>query len=292
MRAWDRETKGGMTIYPVIMCGGAGTRLWPVSTQDHPKQFRRLVTDKSVFQDTVLRFSTGECAGLFGPPIVISNGRYEGLIREQLDEIGVAPAAIILEPAARNTAAVAAIAARFIERLDPDALGILLPSDHFIGKPDIFCRAVQAAAATAQAGRIVTFGIHPASPETGFGYIQAGEPIGNDIRKVSAFREKPDLETAIQYLADGAYSWNAGIFLFSPETLVAELKTHAPDVLDDARAAATDADKEGREHRPDGLLIGLVVLFIDRDLNAFITHDSILSRFENRARVSRLSVLI
>lgn len=231
-----------MKIYPVIMCGGAGTRLWPVSTQDNPKQFHPLVTDRSVFQDTVLRFSTGEHAAAFAPPVVISNGRHERLVEQQLAEIGVSPAAIILEPVGRNTAAVAALAAKFVQDLDPGALAILLPSDHFIGKPDAFCKAVLDAAGTAQAGRIVTFGIQPTRPDTGFGYIQAGEPLSGRIRKVAAFREKPDFETASRYIADGDYSWNAGIFLFAPETMLAELRAHAPDVLDRAGAALAAAD--------------------------------------------------
>ena len=225
-----------MRIYPVIMCGGAGTRLWPVSTQGHPKQFHRLVTDKTVFQDTVLRLKGDE----FEPPVIISNQRYAGLIRDQLAEIGVIPGAVILEPMARNTAAVAAVAARHIAEKDPDGLALLLPSDHFIGQPEVFAAAVTEAARMAKSGYITTFGIKPDRPETGFGYIQRGDPISGSLYEVTEFREKPDLETAAKYIADPAFSWNAGIFLFPASLMLDELETHAPDILD-AASAALDA---------------------------------------------------
>lgn len=228
-----------MRIYPVIMCGGAGTRLWPVSTQAHPKQFHRLVTDKTVFQDTVLRLG-GEA---FAAPIVISNQRYAGLIREQLAEIGVEAGAVILEPEARNTAAVAAVAARHIAEKDPDGLALLLPSDHFIGQPDVFVDAVRTAANTAKSGYVTTFGIKPDRPETGFGYIQRGEAIADALYTVTEFKEKPNLETAVKYIADPAFSWNAGIFLFPASLMIDELEALAPDILD-AASAALDAAAE------------------------------------------------
>ena len=235
-----------MRIYPVIMCGGAGTRLWPVSTQAHPKQFHPLVTDKTVFQDTVLRVR-GEA---FAPPVIISNQRYAGLIADQLAAIGVAPSAIILEPEARNTAAVAAVAARYIARQDPDGLALLLPSDHFIGQPDVFVDAVLAAAQTAKSGFIATFGIRPDRPETGFGYIQRGEAIGGPLHAVAGFKEKPNLETATEYIQDPTFSWNAGIFLFPASLMTDELETLAPDVLDAATAALDGAQDTG-----NGLLL-------------------------------------
>ena len=225
-----------MRIYPVIMCGGAGTRLWPVSVQAHPKQFHRLVTDKTVFQDTVLRLKGDD----FAAPIVISNQRYAGLIREQLAEIGVEPGAVILEPMARNTAAVAAVAARHIAETDPDGLALLLPSDHFIGQPDVFVSAVTEAARMAKSGYITTFGIKPNRPETGFGYIQRGNTIDGSLYEVTEFKEKPNLETATKYIADPAFSWNAGIFLFPASLMLDELEQHAPDILD-AASAALDA---------------------------------------------------
>jgi mannose-1-phosphate guanylyltransferase/mannose-6-phosphate isomerase len=232
-----------MAIHPVIMCGGAGTRLWPVSNQACPKQFHRLVSDKTVFQETVLRFAGAE--GFHAQPVIISNAAYAGLIADQLAAIGVTPAAILLEPEGRNTAAVAAVAARFLADAFPDGLGLLVPSDHFIGRPDVFLGAVRAAAPVAADGFITTFGIAPSRPDTGFGYIQSGAPLSGPVARVAAFKEKPDAATAAAYLASGAYSWNAGIFLFSPRTMLAELAAHAPAILEQSAAALALARTDG-----------------------------------------------
>lgn len=234
-----------MSIHPVIMCGGAGTRLWPASDTARPKQFHRLVSEKSVFQETILRFRAPDCAFDFADPIIISNAAYADLIEAQLAEIGVSASAILLEPMGKNTAAVAAMAARHIADRFPDALGLLVPSDHYIGRPKVFTDAVRAASDTAQGGYITTFGIAASRPETGFGYIQAGAQLTGAISSVAAFREKPDLETAVSYLASGQYSWNAGIFLFSAETLIAELEAFAPDVLRSSTDALAAARTEG-----------------------------------------------
>jgi mannose-1-phosphate guanylyltransferase/mannose-6-phosphate isomerase len=232
-----------MTIHPVIMCGGAGTRLWPVSNLARPKQFHALVSDKSVFQETVLRFTGAE--GFHQNPVIISNAAYGNLIARQLAEIGVVPAAILLEPEGRNTAAVAAVAARYLADALPENLGLLVASDHFIGRPDTFLAAVRAAAPAARDGFITTFGIAPSRPDTGFGYIQAGETLDGQVARVAAFREKPDAETAAAYLASGAYSWNAGIFLFSPETMLAELAAYAPNILAKSSEALERAYLDG-----------------------------------------------
>ncbi|MBK8196783.1 MAG: mannose-1-phosphate guanyltransferase [Acidobacteria bacterium] len=219
-----------MSIHPVIMCGGAGTRLWPVSNQSCPKQFHRLVSDKSVFQETVLRFH-GQ-TGFHPEPVIIGNAAFAELIEAQLAEIGVTASAILLEPAGRNTAAVASVAARYLADNHEGSLGLLVPSDHFIGRPDVFVNAVREAADTAANGLITTFGIAPDRPETGFGYIQSGERLAGQVQKIAAFKEKPDAETAASYLASGLYSWNAGIFLFKPETMLTELARYAPGVLE------------------------------------------------------------
>lgn len=232
-----------MAIHPVIMCGGAGTRLWPVSNQACPKQFHRLVSDKSVFQETVLRFH-GQ-PGFHPQPVIISNAAYAGLIEDQLAAIGVTPGAILLEPEGRNTAAVAAVAARHLAAMDETTLGLLVPSDHFIGRPDTFIDAVREAASAAADGYIATFGIAPGRPETGFGYIQAGERLAGRVQRVAAFKEKPDAATAAGYLASGRYSWNAGIFLFRPETMLTELGHYAPGVLDGASRALAAARSVG-----------------------------------------------
>lgn len=232
-----------MTIHPVIMCGGAGTRLWPVSNQACPKQFHALVSDKSVFQETVLRFAGAD--GFHPNPVIISNAAYAGLIAGQLADIGVSPSAILLEPEGRNTAAVAAVAARYLAGAFPDSLGLLVPSDHFIGRPEVFLDAVRAAAPVAAQGYITTFGIAPSRPDTGFGYIQSGAPLSGPLARVAAFREKPDAATAAAYLASGAYSWNAGIFLFSPAVMLAELAAHAPRILETCTAALGAARMDG-----------------------------------------------
>lgn len=236
-----------MAIHPVIMCGGAGTRLWPVSDRACPKQFHPLVSDKSVFQETVLRFQ----AEGFAAPVIISNAAYEALIASQLAEIGVEPGAVLLEPEGRNTAAVAALAAQYLAGQHPGELGLLVPSDHFIGRPAVFLDAVRAAAPIAAQGYITTFGIAPSRPDTGFGYIQSGEALSGPVARVAAFREKPDLATATSYLAESAYSWNAGIFLFAAETLLAELSAHAPDILEGASRALTGATRSGASLHPD-----------------------------------------
>ncbi len=235
-----------MTIYPVIMCGGAGTRLWPVSTKKRPKQFRKLVTDQSVFQDTILRFKGRVADGISDKPIIISNAIYKDLIAEQLAEIGVEAEAILLEPMARNTAAVGAAAALYIQQIDPDGLGLLLPSDHFIGDPETFVSAVLAARDVAAAGHLTTFGIEPSRPDTGFGYIQAGDPLGDNIKTVVAFREKPDLETAQAYLKSGNFHWNAGIFLFPAATMISEIERYAPGVLTPTKRSLETGTRDGK----------------------------------------------
>ena len=240
-----------MKIYPVIMCGGSGTRLWPVSTSRTPKQFVNLVSDTSLFRQTVARLTPGEDGLDLAPPIVISNARYLDLINVQLEADGISPLAILLEPCARNTAAVAAVAADFVGRIDPKGLVLLLPSDHLIGDPAAFRKAITDAVAIAEAGRIVTFGISPDRPETGFGYIKAGEQIGPSAHAVASFREKPNHTTALSYLADGNYSWNAGIFMFPANLMCAELETHAPDVLASVKSALDKTKPDGLVHQID-----------------------------------------
>lgn len=234
-----------MSIHPVIMCGGAGTRLWPASDKARPKQFHSLVSDKSVFQETVLRFQTAQTAEAFAAPIIISNAAYADLIEAQLSEIGVEAATILLEPMGKNTAAVAAMAARVIADRFPGGLGLLVPSDHYIGRPATFTDAVREAAATARKGYITTFGIAASRPETGFGYIQTGAQLEGAVSQVAAFKEKPDMATAASYLASGQYSWNAGIFLFDADTLLNELAAFAPDILDASTEALRAARCEG-----------------------------------------------
>lgn len=239
-----------MQIVPVIMCGGAGTRLWPASDMNCPKQFHRLISERSVFQETILRF-TGAAGGGFGRPMIIANAAHADLVEAQLAEIGVEAGIVVLEPEARNTGAVAAMAAEILAREGSDRLGLLVPSDHYIARPDVFTAAILEAAPAAQAGRIVTFGIAPTHPETGFGYIQSGARIDGRLMDVSAFREKPDIATALNYLGSGRHYWNSGIFLFQAGALLAEFEAHAPDILEACRAALKDVPSQSTYIHPD-----------------------------------------
>lgn len=224
-----------MKLFPVVISGGAGTRLWPLSTSARPKQFHPLGSDQTLIQDTALRLAGA--AGLdVQAPILACNGGHLALINEQMDEIGCTPAAVILEPFGRNTAAVAMAAALTVEALDPEALVLMMPSDHLIGRPEMFARAVAEAAAVAES-HIVVFGVKPTAPEVGFGYIEVGEPLQGEVRAVGAFVEKPDLDTARRYLEHGRHLWNAGLFLFSPRVLIAEMERWAPDVAASVRQA-------------------------------------------------------
>jgi len=233
-----------MKILPVIMSGGAGTRLWPLSRRTRPKQFINLISDKSLFQETILRLSDdGET---FAPPLIIAGRGHEALVAAQLEAIGLAPSAVILEPCPRNTAAVAAVAAEWAALHMPDALILMSPADHHVEDTKGFQRAARQGAVAAERGAIVAFGIKPTRPHTGFGYIQAG---GNDltpgVAKVAAFHEKPDAGRAAAYLSQGNYFWNAGLFLFSAQTMRDALQALAPEILTGAKRALEKAKPDG-----------------------------------------------
>ena len=239
-----------LQIVPVIMSGGSGTRLWPLSTDAMPKQFHALgslgggVGARTMIQETVLRFS--DQPDVFAAPVLICGARHGEIIARQLAQVGIPPSCVVLEPFGRNTAVVAAIAAEVVQRLHPGALALLLPADHVVTDAEGFCATVMRAAEIANA-RIVTFGIAPTSPETGYGYIQAGQPLAEGVFSVARFVEKPSLAVAQAYLADGGYCWNGGIFLFSPEVMLAEIGSLRPDIA--AAAAATlkaSPDQGGR----------------------------------------------
>ncbi|MBW8735335.1 MAG: mannose-1-phosphate guanylyltransferase, partial [Asticcacaulis sp.] len=244
------------SILPVIMSGGSGTRLWPLSTPEAPKQFHALATSNSMIQETALRLSGDG----FLAPVAICGRSHADLVTAQLAEIDRTPALVVLEPFARNTAAVAAVAALAGQAIDPDALVLMVPADHVIAKPGAFHAAIHQAADTAR-DRIVTFGIRPTQPETGFGYIEHGEALGDGIYEIARFLEKPDLATATGYVEGGRHDWNAGIFLFSPRVMLDELAIHAPDVLAATRQAYEGGVRDG------------VTLLLDKD--AFATVPSI-----------------
>jgi mannose-1-phosphate guanylyltransferase/mannose-6-phosphate isomerase len=225
-------------ITPVLMSGGAGTRLWPLSRRARPKQFHALGGPRTLIQETALRFATDA----FTAPMVICNQAHEVLVREQLQAVGRAPSAVILEPEGRNTAAAAIVSALAAEQAG-SPLMLLLSADARVNHAEALRQAVAAGAAAAESGRLVIFGITPTSPETGYGYIRAGQGEG-PVRPVAGFVEKPDAATARAYLADPAYSWNAGIFLFQPAAFLAEVRRTAPEVTAAAEAAFRAATDE------------------------------------------------
>ena len=225
-------------IVPVILSGGSGTRLWPLSRQNLPKQFLALAGPDTLFQQTVKRASGVPAATA---PLVVASDDHRFLAGEQLQAIGVTPRAIVLEPLARNTAPAIALAALQVAERDPAALLLVLPADHRIGAPERWVAAVQKARAQAAAGALVTFGIAPTEAHTGYGYIRCGGPLDEGVFAVERFVEKPDAATAHAYLADGRYVWNAGIFLFRADRYLEELAEHAPAMLAAAREALANA---------------------------------------------------
>ena len=237
-----------MTITPVILSGGSGTRLWPLSTADKPKQFLSLTDDRSMFQLTAARCADAES---FAAPIVVGNGRHAETIEDQLAQIGIAPGAVILEPAARNTAAAIALAALEVET--PDALMLVMPSDHSIADCGTFLDAVARAAPTARDGWLVTFGITPSGPETGYGYIEMNDvPLGGSrLAAVRRFVEKPERAAAEDMLRTGGFVWNAGIFLMRADRFLGALEEHEPAIADAARKAHAAAMRTGVRIAPD-----------------------------------------
>jgi len=232
-----------MKIHPVILCGGSGTRLWPLSRDLHPKQLLALTGEDSLLAATARRVH----GGAFAPPIVVCNEAHRFMVADQLAAAGVAEATIVVEPIARNTAPAIAAAAALLEAADPDALMLVLPSDHVIGNREAWLAAIGAAAAAAAAGHLVTFGITPTAPETGYGYIRRGAPVEAVEGAYSAerFVEKPDLATALTYLDEGAWSWNSGMFMFPAGLMLRELARFEPEMVEGVRAAVAGATSEG-----------------------------------------------
>ncbi|MBO21838.1 MAG: mannose-1-phosphate guanylyltransferase/mannose-6-phosphate isomerase [Rhodospirillaceae bacterium] len=215
-------------ITPVILSGGAGTRLWPMSRRDYPKQFLPLASDQTMLQDTTLRVGVPE---RFAPVLVVCNEEHRFMVAEQLRRQEQQPQAILLEPVGRNTAPALTAAALWLLDRDPNALMLVLPSDHVVQNVAAFREAADTAAAAARTGRLVTFGIAPRTPETGFGYIAAGNPVADleGVRDVAGFVEKPDLATARKYVASDNHYWNSGMFVFRADALVAEIDRLTPD---------------------------------------------------------------
>ena len=232
-------------IHPVILSGGSGTRLWPMSRSLYPKQLLALFGRTSLLQQTIARVAGH--AG-FAAPLIVANEEHRFIIAEQLRDSGVEPAALLLEPVGRNTAPAVAVAALRLAESAPDALMLVLPSDHVIADPDAFLAAVERAAAAARQGFLVTFGIAPERAESGYGYIAAGAAIEKSpgAFAVSGFIEKPEPQEAARYVAQGTYFWNSGIFLFPVRVYLAELERLRPEMLAACRAAlaAASADSD------------------------------------------------
>jgi mannose-1-phosphate guanylyltransferase / mannose-6-phosphate isomerase len=262
-----------LKVRPVILCGGSGTRLWPLSTDLVPKQLISIVGSDSLLQSTARRVS-GE---MFDAPVIITRESFAQAITEQLQAIGVEPDKMLLEPMARNTGPAIGGAAFAELAQGGDALLLVMPSDHVILDAAAFEEAVTASLAAAAAGEIVTFGIPPRHAETGFGYIEVGEPDGEQPRKVIRFTEKPDSATAETYVRGGRHLWNGGIFLFQASTIVRELQEHAPLVAAACEASVAGAAIEGKRVR------------LDRE--AFLASPSISIDYAVLERSSRVSVM-
>ncbi|WP_297341228.1 mannose-1-phosphate guanylyltransferase/mannose-6-phosphate isomerase, partial [Pseudophaeobacter sp.] len=230
-------------ITPILLCGGSGTRLWPLSRKSYPKQFVPLVGETTLFQASAQRLSGAE----FAAPMVLTNSDFRFIVTEQLASVGIDPGAILIEPAGRNTAPAVLAAALYLAQSDPEALMLVAPSDHVVPDDAAFRAAVAAGADAAKQGQIVTFGIKPTHAETGYGYLElTGDPGDFSPRAIGLkrFVEKPDAATAEAMLASGNFLWNAGIFLFSVKTILAAFAAHAADLVAPVEAAIAAGEND------------------------------------------------
>jgi mannose-1-phosphate guanylyltransferase / mannose-6-phosphate isomerase len=234
---------GERQIHPVVLCGGSGTRLWPLSRALYPKQLLALASERTLLQDTILRTADRE---RFAPPIVVGNEEHRFILAEQLRDLGIQPEALVIEPVGRNTAPAAAVAALLLCRDHPGAHMLVMPADHVIGNPGAFRDAVGQALGASESGKLVTFGITPTSAHTGYGYLQRGAALAGlpGCHAVGRFVEKPDAETAAAWIASGDYLWNSGIFLFPAARYLAELERWHPAIVEASRRALAGAEHD------------------------------------------------
>jgi mannose-1-phosphate guanylyltransferase/mannose-6-phosphate isomerase len=262
-------------IVPVILCGGSGTCLWPLSRKSYPKQFTQLIGDHSLYQQAAARLT---CEG-GAAPVIVTNSDFRFIVTQQLSAIGIDPGTVLIEPEARNTAPALLAAAIVIAKNDPDALILASPSDHYIQDASQFRDSVRKGATAAAAGQIVTFGITPTRPETGYGYLELDEGAATDAdaTPLKGFVEKPDSQNAARMIAEGRFLWNSGVFLYSARTLMDAFRTHAPELFENVQSAVTQARSD----------LG----FLRLDAQAWARCDDVSVDFAIMERADNLSVV-
>lgn len=232
-----------MKVTPVLLSGGSGTRLWPLSRKSYPKQFARIIGDSTLFQQAARRFQASD--GSFDKPLIVTGSDFRFVVTEQLAEIGIDPGGVLIEPEPRNTAPAVLAAALYLHGQNPDAIMLIAPSDHSIPDGPAFCAAVTRGLPDVAAGKIVTFGITPDRPETGYGYLElAASPKDGQPVDLARFVEKPDADRAAQMIESGNFLWNAGIFLARAADLIAAFNEYAPDCVAPVRASLTNAQAD------------------------------------------------
>ena len=235
------------TITPVLLCGGVGSRLWPVSRQGRPKQFLNLIGETSMLQQTLTRIESLAQTS----PIIVCNEEHRFLVAEQVRQLGLTSPTIILEPEGKNTAPAIALAAIAASASDSEVNLLVLPADHYVGKPTALIDAIEKAASAASQGKLVTFGLVPSGPETGYGYIRRGEALAIDVSVLERFVEKPDQPTAEGYIASGDYVWNSGMFMFTAGQFLASLAKFQPKMAQVCQRAMEQAERDMDFIRPD-----------------------------------------
>lgn len=231
------------TVIPVILAGGSGTRLWPLSRRRFPKQFLDLLDSDSLLQATAKRVH-GDAS--WSDPWIICHSDHRAIAQAQLSDIGMTDSWFLIEPVARNTAPAIAAAAVFAAQKSPEAVLFILPADHVIRPTDAYNAAIEAGVNAARDGKLVTFGIEPSHPETGYGYIKGGSDVAPRVRAVDQFVEKPNYKKAVQLLDAGGYYWNSGMFMFRADRFLEELGRHEPDILSASKSAVAEADVADR----------------------------------------------